>query len=100
MSKLGSFTEFDPPIFWIGEIEDRLDPLCLGRCRVRIFGFHTPDKNVLPTSDLPWSHAIMPLNNSKRFSSPNVGDWVLGLFMDGPASQFPIMLGVLPGLKK
>ena len=42
-------------IWWQGVVEDRLDPLKIGRCRVRILGFHTEDKNKIPTNDLPWA---------------------------------------------
>lgn len=38
-----------------GVVENRKDPLQLGRYQVRIVGLHNPDKNVLPTEDLPWS---------------------------------------------
>ena len=56
-----STTDFmgrDGFIWWAGVVEDRQDPLKLGRCRVRCLGYHTEDKNVLPTSDLPWAHSI------------------------------------------
>jgi len=36
-------------IWWNGVVEDRKDPLFLGRCRVRILGWHTADKSELPT---------------------------------------------------
>lgn len=85
-------------VWWVGVIEDRVDPLGLGRCRVRIFGYHTIDTAILPTVDLPWSHPVYPLNNSKAFSSPLIGDWVVGFFMDGEAGQYPIMIGVLPSV--
>jgi hypothetical protein len=42
---------------------------------------------------------MIPLNDSKNFSSPRVGDWVVGFFMDGEQAQLPVMMGVLPGLK-
>ena len=42
---------------------------------------------------------MIPLNNSKHFSSPRVGEWVVGFFMDGEQAQLPVMMGVLPGLK-
>ena len=42
------------PSFYLGVVEDRDDPLMLGRVRVRILGLHTHDKAVLPTADLPW----------------------------------------------
>jgi hypothetical protein len=86
-------------VWWVGAIEDRIDPLGLGRCKVRIFGYHTADTTQLPTADLPWSHPILPINNSKSFQSPTIGDWVVGFFMDGETGQFPVVLGVLPGLR-
>jgi phage baseplate assembly protein gpV len=87
-------------VWWVGEIEDRVDPLAMGRCRVRIFGWHTDNKALLPTDHLPWAQAVIPLNNSKSWSSPTVGDWVVGFFMDGDSAQFPVMMGVLPGIKQ
>jgi hypothetical protein len=86
-------------IWWVGVIENRVDPLALGRCQVRIFGWHNENSVILPTSDLPWSQAMIPLNNSKHFSSPRLGEWVVGFFMDGEQAQIPVMMGVLPGLK-
>ena len=31
-------------VWWQGVVEDRNDPLKLGRCRVRILGYHTDNK--------------------------------------------------------
>jgi phage baseplate assembly protein gpV len=86
-------------IWWIGVIENRVDPLALGRCQVRIFGWHNENSVTLPTSDLPWAQAMIPINDSKHFSAPRVGEWVVGFFMDGEQAQTPVMMGVLPGLK-
>ena len=89
-------------IWWIGVIENRVDPLGLGRCQVRIFGWHgdgsDTSKQNIPTEDLPWAQAIYPLNNSQAFSSPKLNDWVMGFFLDGESAQFPIMMGVMPGM--
>lgn len=85
-------------IWWVGVIENRADTLGLGRCQVRIFGWHSENQMVLPTESLPWAQPLYPVNNSKTFSSPRLGDWVVGFFMDGMAGQAPIMLGVLPGI--
>lgn len=52
----------------------------------------------LPTEDLPWALPMYPLNNSKSFSAPMLGEWIVGFFMDGEAAQAPIMMGVLPGI--
>ena len=87
-------------IWWVGIIEARVDPLGIGRCKVRIFGWHTDNESLLPTEDLPWAHPMVPLNNSKSFSSPRIGEWVVGFFMDGESGQAPVMMGVLPGIKE
>jgi hypothetical protein len=85
--------------WWVGVIEQIVDPLGIGRCQVRIFGWHTDDKSALPTKDLPFAHPMLPINNSSSFEVPNVGDWVVGFFMDGESGQMPIMMGVLPSVK-
>ena len=46
--------------FYTGIVEDRNDPLQVGRVRVRIFGLHTDDKQLIGTPDLPWSDVLMP----------------------------------------
>ena len=46
--------------FYTGVVEDRFDPLSLGRVRVRIYGLHTDDKKLISTGDLPWSDVLMP----------------------------------------
>lgn len=93
-------------IWWVGITEDIFDPLGLGRCRIRIFGWHTMNKAELPTEKLPWAHPVYPLNNSHAFGVPkgptsegsDNGDWVLGFFLDGENAQMPVMLGVIPGI--
>jgi hypothetical protein len=100
MSDRNSFMGLDKFVWWVGVIETRVDPLGLGRCQVRIFGWHTDNKIQLPTIDLPWAHAMLPINNSKSFQVPRIGDWVMGFFMDGESAQFPVMMGVMPGIKQ
>lgn len=84
-------------VWWVGVVENRQDPLKLGRCQVRIFGFHTENKQTLPTENLPWSHPVLPINNSNPYA-PKEGDSVVGFFMDGEEGQFPVMMGILPGI--
>jgi hypothetical protein len=93
-----NFIGKDNFVWWIGVVEARDDATGLGRCRVRIFGWHTDNKSTLPTTDLPWAQPMYPINNSNSFSSPRIGDWIVGFFMDGMSGQAPIMMGVLPGL--
>ena len=88
----------DDFVWWIGVVEDRFDPLNLGRCRVRIFGSHTENLQLIPTSSLPWATPLYPVNDSRTISTPMEGDYVFGFFMDGLSSQAPAMLGVFPGI--
>jgi len=88
----------DDFIWWIGVVEDRVDPLNVGRCKVRIFGSHTDNLQEIPTSELPWATPLYPVNDSRTFSAPMEGDYVFGFFMDGLSSQAPAMLGVFPAI--
>jgi hypothetical protein len=90
--------------WWVGVVEDRKDPLYLGRCRVRIVGYHTSDKAELPTDDLPWSYPLQPITSAAISGvgqtpvGPVEGTWVLGFFRDGEDCQEPIMMGTLSGI--
>jgi hypothetical protein len=84
-------------VWWVGVVEDRQDPLKLGRCRVRIFGWHSENVTEVPTELLPWSQAMMPLNNSNPYT-PKESDVVVGFFLDANNAQTPVMMGVLPGI--
>ena len=83
-------------VWWQGVVEDRKDPLALGRLRVRILGWHTEDKNKIPTEELPWAYPIQPITSAAMSGvgstplGPVEGTWVLGFFRDGqdaPASS-------------
>jgi len=89
-------------IWFNGVVEDRNDPQKAGRLRVRCLGYHTDNKQILPTSDLPWASVVLPV------TSPGIsglgghsflveGSWVFGYFRDGEDCQEPIILGSLPG---
>ena len=90
-------------IWFAGVVEDRQDPLKLGRCRVRCLGYHTEDKNVLPTSDLPWAHPLLPITSSGISGIGQTplglleGSWVIGFFRDADTKQDAVILGALPG---
>jgi len=83
-------------IWWIGVVEDRQDPEQLGRVRVRCFGWHTEDKEKIPTDQLPWAHPVIPVNSPNAYT-PKEGDMVFGFFVDGTNAQNPAIMGVLPG---
>ena len=89
---------YDNFVWWLGVVEDDQDPLHLGRCRVRIFGSHSPNLDLIPTDSLPWASPARPSNYSKSNDTPRLGEYVMGFFLDGLSSQFPVMLGVIPGV--
>jgi len=89
--------------WFVGVVEDRLDPEHCGRVRVRALGYHSEDETNIPTKDLPWASVMMPVTaggNSGIGFSPHFlieGTWVVGFFRD-PAKQEPIIMGALPGI--
>ena len=91
-------------IWWHGVVEDRKDPLFLGRCRVRILGWHTENKAELPTDFLPWAFPLMPITSASQTGvgqapvGPVEGTWVMGFYRDGELAQEPVMIGTLPGI--
>ena len=90
--------------WWIGIVEDRHDPLKMGRCRVRIVGIHTEDKTQLPTEDLPWALPIQPITSAAISGigsspiGPVEGTIVIGFFMDGEDMQQPAFFGTIGGI--
>ena len=91
-------------IWWHGVVEDRKDPLMIGRCRVRILGWHTADKAELPTNMLPWAYPIMPITSASQTNAgdapvgPVEGTWVMGYYRDGELAQEPVMIGTMHGI--
>ena len=87
---------FESLIWFMGFVEDNADVLN-GRVRVRAFGFHPPvsDGTVL-TEDLPWAHVV---RDSKFSSIPDLGDMVIGFFLDGRDAQHPVVLGTINSAK-
>lgn len=85
-------------IWWVGVVETRDDPLKLGRCRVRIFGWHADDLSKLPTEQLPWAQVLLPTTGSRTISIIREGDWVSGYFLDGENAQEPVVVGIFPGI--
>ena len=98
-TKRNNFIGHDGFVWWIGVVENRLDPLDCGRCQVRIKGLHSSLKTDIPTEALPWAQPMFPVNQS--FSTPTSlveGDMVCGFFMDGDSAQFPIIFGKFHGI--
>lgn len=91
-------------VWWYGVVEDRRDPLYLGRVKVRCIGFHTHDKSLIPTDDLPWAQVIQPITSAAISGigttpiGPLEGTHVFGFFRDGNEGQEPVVLGTCVGI--
>ena len=98
------FMGTDGFVWFIGVVEDRNDPSKLGRVRVRCVGFHTEDKERIPTEGLPWAHVMHPVTDPSMNGMGNTptfmveGTWVVGFFRDAEEKQQPIVIGTLPGV--
>jgi len=92
-------------MWFSGVIEDIQDPSMLNRVRARCFGFHTDDKTLIPTKDLPWATVMMPCTSSGMSglgASPHglyAGSWVFGFFKDGDSHQDPVIIGTMMALQ-
>ena len=104
MASNKNFMGRDGFIWFVGVVEDRMDPKYLGRLRVRCLGYHTHNALLLPTKDLPWAHCMNPITSASVSGvgqSPLgtvEGSWVMGYFRDGETAQEPIIIGTLPGI--
>ena len=91
-------------VWWQGVVEDRHDPLYLGRCKVRVLGWHSEDKNDMPTVSLPWAYPVAPITSASQTGvgttplGPVEGTWVVGFYRDGEAGQEPMFFGTLGGI--
>ena len=82
---------------FVGAVEDVNDPKRSNRVKVRILGWHTDDKNELPTEDLPWAKVCMPTTHAQQAGIGGKhgmlpGCMVIGFFMDGESAQDPYVL--------
>ena len=93
-------------VWFFGVVEDRNDPIQLGRLRVRCYGWHTDDKNEIPTESLPWAIPLQSVTSaavSGKGTSPTgilEGSWVIGFFADGQEAQEPYIMGTIAGAPK
>ena len=91
-------------IWFFGVVEDRNDPLKMGRVRVRCFNWHTNDKLKVPTEALPWAQCMQPVTSAAisgigRSATGLVeGSWVIGFFLDGEDAQKPMIMGSMSGI--
>ena len=88
---------------YTGIVENRDDPLKLGRCQVRIMGVHSYDRSELPIADLPWAYPMQPSHsaamNGIGYTPLGVveGSTVVVMFIDDDHQQ-PVILGSLGGV--
>lgn len=97
----GKSSEF---AWFLGIVEDRQDPILLGRVRVRCYGWHTDDLALMPTKSLPWALVGSPTTSasvSGLGASPSglvEGSLVFGFFLDGLDAQQPMILSAVAGI--
>jgi hypothetical protein len=90
-------------VFYTGVVENRLDPLQLGRCQVRVVGLHSENKNELPMELLPWAYPMQPVTSAAMNGightplGPVEGTWVVIFFRDQECQQ-PVMMGTIGGV--
>ena len=108
------FTGRDGFNWWVGEVEDILDPSQLGRVKVRVLGWYTSNKTdkdgnsahtqELPRELLPWATVLLPTDkpqtkNAGTTTELQVGSNVLGFFLDGEEGQLPCVMGAFRSFK-
>lgn len=92
-------------VWWFGRVEDNGDPMGVGRCRVRIDGWHSEDVEAVPTETLPWAYPIMPITSANVGGvgttpvGPAPGTRVFGFFLDGLSGMSPVMIGTIGGAR-
>jgi hypothetical protein len=91
-------------IWWVGVVEDRMDPDMLGKVRVRILGYHNDDKTYIASDQLQWCYVVTPVTSASMNGIGEAplglipGSWVLGFFRDGPAMQEAVVFGSIGGI--
>ena len=69
------------------------------RCKVRIIGYHSFDRNQLSDEDLPWAHVLTSASDGApgqggfgKLPLLVGGETVLGFFLDGEEAQQPVLM--------
>ena len=91
----------DQTRWFVGTVVNINDPLELGRVKIRIYGVHSDNKVDIPDIDLPWAQVITPITEGGVRGLGGIlgvkqDAQVFGLFLDGPNSQMPLILGSMP----
>jgi len=107
-----NFVGKDGFIWWIGQVADpsvwrnektRIDEgdKAWGyRCKVRIVGYHSFDRNELDDDELPWAHVMTSASDGApgqggfgKLPLLVGGESVVGFFLDGDEAQQPVVMG-------
>jgi len=107
-----NFLGRDGFVWWIGQVADpstwrnektRIDngKEAWGyRCKVRIIGYHSFDRNELDDKDLPWAHILTSASDGApgqggfgKLPLLVGGESVVGFFLDGEEAQQPVVMG-------
>ena len=89
---------------YYGIVEDRQDPLKIGRVRVRVHTVHSDNKKLdLSTPDLPWAQVMLPTTSAglSGFGTQHglvEGSTVMLYFLDGDMCQQPVIIGSVAGI--
>lgn len=86
------------PLFFIGVVENNVDPRNEGRVAVRAFGIHgknNEETGGVKTADLPWAICAQG-NYDPNNPPPPLNSFVYGMFLDGRNAQHPLVLGLIP----
>lgn len=100
------FFGFEQFVWFTAVVEDRLDPMKLGRVRIRVLGIHTENKIDIPTEELPWAYPVQPITSASMNGigesplGPVEGTWVVGFFRDSDNCQEPVIIGTLAGIPR
>tara|TARA_B100000902_G_scaffold349613_1_gene358306 strand:- start:618 stop:1712 length:1095 start_codon:yes stop_codon:yes gene_type:complete len=89
--------------YYYGIVEDRQDPLKIGRVRVRVHGIHTEKKGDISTPDLPWAQVMLPTTSAglSGFGTQHglvEGSTVILFFRDEIECQQPVIIGSTAGI--
>lgn len=107
-----NFLGRDGFIWWIGQVADpkvwRNDKTRIDngkeawgyRCKVRIIGYHSFDRNELKDEDLPWAHVLTSASDGApgqggfgKLPLLVGGESIVGFFLDGEEAQQPVVMG-------
>ena len=101
----------DQNVFFFGVVEDRNDPLKLGRVKVRIMGMHSELKvgddetgEGIPTYDLPWGMPLQSITSAAMNGIGNSptgiveGSHVFGYAIDGRFMNNLLIIGTIGGI--